>query len=160
MKAYNARKGEIYLKTTSETSRLHCTFMLTHGILVAIPTAHFSSHSLAPFSEHPLRHRVLESPLQAWQPRSTFPGYPYPRSSGISAAAFSLLFFLDILPCVECRIHDNRDFSPKIQCRVIWISKVLQSLTRRESRDFFPHVECKERFIMDGNRKVRCQTIH
>ena len=50
-----------------------------------IPTSHFSSHSLAPFSEHPLRHRVqLESPLQAWQPRSTFPGYPYPRSSGIS----------------------------------------------------------------------------
>ena len=39
---------------------------------------------MAPFSEHPLRHRVLESPLQAWQPRSTFPGYPYPRSSGIS----------------------------------------------------------------------------
>ena len=27
---------------------------------------------------------MLESPLQAWQPRSTFPGYPYPRSSGIS----------------------------------------------------------------------------
>ena len=48
------------------------------------PTSHFFSHSLAPFSEHPLRHRVLESPLQAWQPRSTVPGYPYPRSSGIS----------------------------------------------------------------------------
>ena len=67
--------------------------MLTHGILIfilfslgaPIPTSHFSSHSLAPFSENPLRHRVLpESPLQAWQPRSTFPGYPYPRSSGIS----------------------------------------------------------------------------
>ena len=66
--------------------------MLTHGILIfilfslgaPIPTSHFSSHSVAPFSEHPLRHRVLESPLQAWQPRSTFPGYPYPRSSGIS----------------------------------------------------------------------------
>ena len=66
--------------------------MLTHGILIfilfslgaPIPTSHFFSHSLAPFSEHPLRHRVLESPLQAWQPRSTFPGYPYPRSSGIS----------------------------------------------------------------------------
>ena len=27
---------------------------------------------------------MLESPLQAWQPRSTVPGYPYPRSSGIS----------------------------------------------------------------------------
>ena len=25
--------------------------------------------------------------MQAWQPRSTFPGYPYPRSSGISTAA-------------------------------------------------------------------------
>ena len=70
--------------------------MLTHGILIfilfslgaPIPTSHFSSHSLAPFSENPLRHRVLpESPLQAWQPRSTFPGYPYPRSSGISTAA-------------------------------------------------------------------------
>ena len=66
--------------------------MLTHGILIfilfslgaPIPTSHFFSHSLAPFSEHPLRHRVLESPLQAWQPRSTIPGYPYPRSSGIS----------------------------------------------------------------------------
>ena len=67
--------------------------MLTRGILILlfffflgfpIPTSHFSSHSLAPFSEHPLRHRVLESPLQAWQPQSTFPGYPYPRSSGIS----------------------------------------------------------------------------
>ena len=46
--------------------------------------SHFSSHSLAPFSEHPFRHRVLESPLQAWQPRSTIAGYPYPRSSGIS----------------------------------------------------------------------------
>ena len=60
--------------------------MLTRGILIffftlgaPIPTSHFSSHSLAPFSD-----RVLESPLQAWQPRSTFPGYPYPRSSGIS----------------------------------------------------------------------------
>ena len=70
--------------------------MLTHGILIfilfslgaPIPTSHFSSHSLAPFSENPLRHRVLpESPLQAWQPRSTFPGYPYPRSSGISTVA-------------------------------------------------------------------------
>ena len=66
--------------------------MLTHGILIfilfslgaPIPTSHFSSHSLAPLGEHPLRHRVLESPLQAWQPRSTFPGYPYPGSSGIS----------------------------------------------------------------------------
>ena len=27
---------------------------------------------------------MLESPLQAWQPRSNIPGYPYPRSSGIS----------------------------------------------------------------------------
>ena len=51
-----------------------------------------------------------------------------------------LRFTLDIFPWVECRIHHNREFSPKIQCRVIWISKVLQSLTRRESRDFFPHV--------------------
>ena len=66
--------------------------MLTHGILIfilfslgfPIPTSHFSSHSLAPFSEHPLRHRVLESPLQPCQPRSTIPGYPYLRSSGIS----------------------------------------------------------------------------
>ena len=58
--------------------------MLTHGILAAIPTSYFSSHSLAPFSEHPLGHRVLESPSQAWQPRSIFPWYPYPRSSGIS----------------------------------------------------------------------------
>ena len=58
--------------------------MLTHGILTAIPTSYFFSHSLAPFIEHPLRHRVLESPLQSWQPQSTFPGYPYPRSSGIS----------------------------------------------------------------------------
>ena len=69
--------------------------MLTHGILIfilfslgaPIPTSHFFSHSLAPFSEHPLRHRVLESPLQAWQPRRTIPGYPYPCSSGISTAA-------------------------------------------------------------------------
>ncbi|CAH3184165.1 unnamed protein product, partial [Porites lobata] len=44
------------------------------------------------FSEHPLRHRVLESPLQAWQPRSIFPGYPYPRSSGISSAALPPVF--------------------------------------------------------------------
>lgn len=51
---------------------------------VPIPTSDFSSHSRASFSEHPLRHRVLESPLQSWQPRSTFPGYPYPRRSGIS----------------------------------------------------------------------------
>ena len=49
-----------------------------------IPTSDFSSHSRASFSEHPLRHRVLESPSLSWQPRSTFPGYPYPRSSGIS----------------------------------------------------------------------------
>ena len=49
-----------------------------------IPTSHFSSRSLAPFSEHPHRYRVLESPLQEGQPRSTFPGYPYPCSSGIS----------------------------------------------------------------------------
>ena len=63
--------------------------MLTHGILAAIPTSYFSSHSLAPFSEHPLRHRVLESPLQAWQPRSIFPGYPYPRSSGFSTDGFT-----------------------------------------------------------------------
>ena len=61
--------------------------MLTHGILTAIPTSYFFSHSLAPFSEHPLGHRVLESPLQAWQPRSIFPWYPYPRSSGISTVA-------------------------------------------------------------------------
>ena len=52
-----------------------------------IPTSHFSSRSLAPFSEHPHRYRVLESPLLSWQPRSTFPGYPYPRSSGISTVA-------------------------------------------------------------------------
>ena len=70
--------------------------MLTRGILIflffslgaPIPTSHFSSRSLAPFSEHPLRHRVLDSPLQAWQSRSTIPGYPYPRSSGISTVAF------------------------------------------------------------------------
>ena len=64
--------------------------MLTRGILILgapIPTSHFSRHSLAPFREHPLRHRVLESPLQAWQPRSTFPGYPYSRSSGISTVS-------------------------------------------------------------------------
>ena len=78
-----------------ETSRLHCTSVLTREILIfiffspgaPIPASHFSSYSLAPFSEHPLRHRVLESPLQSWQPRSTFPGYPYPRSSGISTVA-------------------------------------------------------------------------
>ena len=109
--------------------------MLTHGILTAIRTSYFSSLSLAPFSEHPLRHRVLKSPLQAWQPRSIFPGYPHPRSF---LQLLSLLFTLNIFPCVECRIHQNRDFSPKIQCLVIWISKVLQSLTRRESRDSFP----------------------
>ena len=63
--------------------------MLTHGILTAIPTSYFFSHSLAPFSEHPLGHRVLESPLQAWQPRSIFPGYPYPRSSGCTPPILS-----------------------------------------------------------------------
>ena len=78
-----------------ETCRLHCTFMLTRGILIFIlfslgaptPTSHFPLHSLAPFSEHPLRYGVLEPPLQAWQPRSTIPGYPHPRSSGISTVA-------------------------------------------------------------------------
>ena len=71
--------------------------MLTHGILIfilfslgaPIPTSHFFSHSLAPFSEHPLRHRVLELPLQAWQPRSTIPGCPYPRGSSISTDGFT-----------------------------------------------------------------------
>ena len=69
--------------------------MLTRGILIFIlfslgaptPTSHFPLHSLAPLGEHPRRHRVLESPLPSWQPRSTFPGYPYPRSSGISTVA-------------------------------------------------------------------------
>ena len=78
-----------------ETCRLHCNFMLTRGILIFIlfslgaptPSSHFPLHSLAPFSEHPLRYGVLESPLQSWQPRSTIPGYPHPRSSGISTAA-------------------------------------------------------------------------
>ena len=78
-----------------ETCRLHCTFMLTRGVLIfilfslgaPIPTSHFFSHSLAPFSEHPLRYGVLESPLQSLQPRSTIPGYPHPRSSGISTVA-------------------------------------------------------------------------
>ncbi|CAH3186135.1 unnamed protein product [Porites lobata] len=55
-----------------------------HSAGAPISTSHFSSLSLAPFSEHPLRNRVLESPLQAWQPRSNIPGYPYPRSSNIS----------------------------------------------------------------------------
>ena len=72
--------------------------MLTHGILTAIPTSYFSSHSLAPFSEHPLGHRVLESPLQAWQPRSIFPGYPYPRSSGISTDGFTPPILSGYLP--------------------------------------------------------------
>ena len=66
-----------------ETSRLHCTSVLTREILIfiffsigaPIPASHFSSHSLAPFSG------------PSWQPRSTFPGYPYPRSSGISTVA-------------------------------------------------------------------------
>ena len=105
--------------------------MLTHGILTAIPTSYFFSHSLAPFIEHPVRHRVLESPLQSWQPRNTVLAF---------LQLLSLRFTLDIFPCVECRIHHNREFSPKIQRRVIGISKVLQSLTRRESRDYFPHV--------------------
>ena len=78
-----------------ETCRLHCTFMLTRGILIFIlfslgaptPSSHFPLHSLAPFSEHPLRYGVLESPLQSWQPRSTIPGYPHPHSSGISTVA-------------------------------------------------------------------------
>ncbi|CAH3015795.1 unnamed protein product [Porites evermanni] len=39
-----------------------------HSAGAPIPTSHFSSHSLAPFSKHPHRYRVLESPLQAWQP--------------------------------------------------------------------------------------------
>ena len=66
-----------------ETGRLHCTSVLTREILIfiffslgaPIPASHFSSHSLAPFSG------------PSWQPRSTFPGYPYPRSSGISTVA-------------------------------------------------------------------------
>ena len=66
-----------------ETSRLHCTSVLTREILIfiffsigaPIPASHFSSHSLAPFSG------------PSWQPRSTFPRYPYPRSSGISTVA-------------------------------------------------------------------------
>ena len=78
-----------------ETCRLHCTFMLTRGILIFIlfslgaptPTSHFPLHSLAPFSEHPLRYGVLEPQLQTWQPRSTIRGYPHPRSSGISTVA-------------------------------------------------------------------------
>ena len=78
-----------------ETCRLQCNFMLTRGILIFIlfslgaptPTSHFPLHSLAPFSEHPLRYGVLEPPLQSWQPRSTIPGYPHPRSSGISTVA-------------------------------------------------------------------------
>ena len=79
-----------------ETCRLHCTFMLTRGILIFIlfslgaptPTSHFPLHSLAPFSEHPLRYGVLEPPLKAWQPRSTIPGYPHPPSSGISTVGY------------------------------------------------------------------------
>ena len=78
-----------------ETCRLQCNFMLTRGILIFIlfslgaptPTWHFPLHSLAPSSEHPLRYGVLEPPLQTWQPRSTIPGYPHPRSSGISTVA-------------------------------------------------------------------------
>ena len=78
-----------------ETCRLQCNFMLTRGILIFIlfslgaptPTSHFPLHSLAPSSEHPLRYGVLEPPLQTWQPRSTIPGYPHPRSSGISTVA-------------------------------------------------------------------------
>ena len=76
--------------------------MLTHGILIFIlyslgaptHTSHFFSHRLAPFSEHPLRHRVLlESPLLAWQPRSTIPGYADPRSSGISTVTLPPFYF-------------------------------------------------------------------
>ena len=78
-----------------ETCGLQCNFMLTRGILIFIlfslgaptPTSHFPLHSLAPSSEHPLRYGVLEPPLQTWQPRSTIPGYPHPRSSGISTVA-------------------------------------------------------------------------
>ena len=80
-----------------ETCRLQCNFMLTRGILIFIlfslgaptPTWHFPLHSLAPSSEHPLRYGVLEPPLQTWQPRSTIPGYPHPRSSGISTVALA-----------------------------------------------------------------------
>ena len=89
-------KRRILKEHECETCRLHCTFMLTRGVLIfilfslgaPIPTSHFFSHSLAPFSEHPLRYGVLESPLQSLQPRSTIPGYPHPRSSGISTVAF------------------------------------------------------------------------
>ena len=78
-----------------ETCRLHCTFMLTRGILIFIlfslvpptSTLHFPLHSLEPFSEHLLRYGVLEPPLQAWHPRSIIPGYPHPRTSGISTVA-------------------------------------------------------------------------
>ena len=41
---------------------------------------------------------MLESPLPAWQPRSTVPGYPYPRSSGISTDGLTLSVLPGYLP--------------------------------------------------------------
>ena len=94
-----------------ETCRLQCNFMLTRGILIFIlfslgaptPTSHFPLHSLAPSSEHPLRYGVLEPPLQTWQPRSTIPGYPHLRSSGISTVALP--------PCLLYTSPSPRDLS-------------------------------------------------
>ena len=96
--------------------------MLTRGILIfiiffslgfTIPTSHFFSHSLAPFSEHPLRHRVLESPLQAWQPRSTIPGYPYPRSSSISTDGLTPPAHLGYLPLRGMQDPPQRRVQPQ-----------------------------------------------
>ena len=95
---------------------LNFYFFLSLG--APIPASHFSSHSLAPFSKHPHRYRVLESPLQAWQPRSTFPGYPYPSSSGISTVALPPVHS-GYLPLRGMQDPPQQRVQPKIQCRVI-----------------------------------------
>ena len=136
--------------------------MLTHGILAAIPTSYFSSHSLAPFSEHPLRHRVLESPLQAWQPRSIFPGYPYPRSSGISTDGFTPPVHPGYLPLSGMQDPPQQRVQPQ--------NTMPGDLNLEGSAVTYPQgiprflpprdMVCKEPFLMDGNHKVRCQMIH
>ena len=150
-----------------ETSRLHCTSVLTRGILIffffslgaSIPTSDFSCHSLAPFSENPLRYRVLEPQLQAWQPRSTFPGYPYPSSSGISTVALRPVHS-GYLPLCGMQDPPQQRVQPQntTPCYLNLEGSAVTYL--QEIPGFLPHVECKERVSRDCNRKLRCQMIH
>ena len=137
--------------------------MLTHGILAAIPTSYFSSHSLAPFSEHSLPSQSARITIASMATAKYISGIPVSPQFWL----FYRWFYSSGSPWISSPEWNagsttTESSAPKYNAGWSESRRFCSHLPAGNPVISSPtwHMVCKEPFLMDGNHKVRCQMIH